>query len=118
MLVRVLTVFCVGGVLLGAWGAQGAQRIQVTNYGRKEPVLFSHSGHAERFPCDTCHHPQRSEGAHRCGACHRSEAEGEKPSLEKAAHGEGDPPGRCRPCHFGPKARKPLECADCHIGSE
>ncbi|GAB6062032.1 cytochrome c3 family protein [Deferrisoma palaeochoriense] len=97
-------------------GPAAAQRIQVTNYGEMEPVLFPHSEHAERFHCDTCHHPERSEGSHRCGACHRATPEGGTPSMEQAAHGEGDVTGKCRPCHFGPKAKKALECEDCHSG--
>jgi len=99
---------------LGLVGAAGAvQEITVTNYGEMEPVIFNHTRHATDLGCETCHHAQRTEGAHRCGACHLGDA-GKNLKFEDAAHKEKV--GRCWACHLAPKARKSLECEGCHRG--
>jgi len=101
------------GLACAAGTAGAVQEITVTNYGEMEPVIFNHTRHAEDLGCDTCHHAKGTEGAHRCGACHRGE-DGKTLRFEEAAHKDGV--GRCWPCHLAPKARKPLECEDCHRG--
>jgi len=107
-------VVCASLLAFGAVPLAGAvQEIKVTNYGEMEPVIFNHTRHAEDLGCDTCHHAKGTEGAHRCGACHRGE-DGKTLRFEEAAH--KDKVGRCWPCHLAPKARKPLECEDCHRG--
>lgn len=93
-----------------AWG----QEIQVTNYGEMPPVILHHGKHADSFTCETCHHPERSGGAHRCGYCHRDEARGKVATLHDAAHKEGV--GKCWACHFKQGARKKLDCDSCHRG--
>ena len=99
--------------LVAAALAGAAQEITVTNYGEMEPVIFNHTRHATDLGCDTCHHAQYTEGAHRCGACHVGE-DGKTLRFEEAAHKEKV--GRCWGCHLAPKARKPMECEGCHRG--
>ncbi|MBE0617540.1 MAG: hypothetical protein IH608_06400 [Proteobacteria bacterium] len=102
------------GVGVGACVAVAAagQRITVTSYGEMDPVVFDHTGHAEDLGCETCHHAKGSECAHRCGGCHRAEDGSGSLRLEEAAHKDGV--GKCWGCHRGPKARKMLDCDDCH----
>jgi hypothetical protein len=96
----------------GAEAAADGERITVTNYGDMDPVSFNHTNHAGQFDCTTCHHPRDTQGAHRCGACHRANERGRAMKIEDAAHKEKV--GKCWGCHLSPTARRPFDCDDCH----
>jgi hypothetical protein len=101
---------------VGALGAvPGAHYLVVSNFGDMDAVIFNHTRHAEENDCAVCHHPNRSEGAHRCAACHLDEPNGPVMKIEDAAHREGV--GKCWACHFSKRAQKKLDCDDCHRGS-
>ncbi|HSH69567.1 MAG TPA: cytochrome c3 family protein [Deferrisomatales bacterium] len=106
------TGLLLGTVLVASTAAFAGQNLTPTNYGEMEPVVFNHTAHAGRADCSSCHHTKSQE--HRCGYCHKAEATGDVPSLEDAAHREGA--GKCWACHLKEKAKRVLDCEDCHSG--
>jgi hypothetical protein len=113
--IALLAAAALAGVSAAGAGGASGRRITVTSFGEMAPVVFDHTRHAQDLGCDTCHHPKGTrEGAHRCGACHGPKAEGKAIRFEDAAHKENV--GKCWACHLGPKAKKKLDCDDCHSG--
>jgi hypothetical protein len=98
--------------LLASAAAFAGQDLTPTNFGKMEPVVFDHTAHAERRDCDDCHHNKGNE--HRCGYCHKVEEQNGVPSLQDAAHREGQ--GKCWACHLKEDVKQPLDCEDCHSG--
>ncbi len=109
-----ILLMVLAGLLAGTGATLAGQKLRPTNYGEMEPVVFDHTKHAEDVGCPGCHHPERSEGSHRCGGCHLAEERSGYLSLEDAAHKEGV--GKCWSCHLKERARHALECEDCHRG--
>lgn len=102
------------GLGLGAAVAKDAPKgpIKVTNYGKKDPVIFDHSKHSE-IDCKQCHH-MADEGKYKCGDCHKAKEEGDAPSFKDAAHKKDM--GKCYECHYARGAEHKLKCGDCHKG--
>lgn len=87
--------------------------IQVTNYGKKEPVHFNHDKHVNNLKCEQCHHKAGDTAdSYKCGGCHAAEADGDKPALKDAAHKKEV--GKCYECHRKKGAEQEKKCKDCH----
>lgn len=99
------------GVSLGTALAADApaKAAPVTNFGKKDPVMFDHAKHKD-VKCVACHHNE-ADGKYKCGECHKAEAAGKAISLKDASHGKT---GACYTCHYDKDAKNKLKCADCH----
>ncbi len=107
---------CVFSLGLAVGAAQAtdapADGLKVTNYGKKAAVTFDHSKHVKEAKCEQCHH-KASEGKYKCGECHKAKADGDTPSMKKAAHNKER---TCWSCHNkrGKTPKKVLKCNQCH----
>ena len=90
-----------------------AEPAQVTNYGKKAPVLFDHAKHVgPELDCAACHH-NSGEEHYQCGSCHKLEAQGDAPAIKEAMHGKDK--GVCYACHLQKGAEHKKKCAECHV---
>ncbi len=113
-----MVVLVAAAVVVAAGLAQAAEApgepLQVTNFGKKDPVTFDHARHlAQQLDCERCHH-NAAEGSYKCGACHGAEDADAVPRLKDAMHKRDL--GVCYACHLDADAAHKLKCAECHKG--
>jgi hypothetical protein len=119
LILATLSAILISGFGFGLAQAADAPKEPVkieTAGGKKPPVLFEHSKHADQ-KCETCHHTHNNEAnEHRCVKCHKlADDEATKaPKIDTAMHGKDK--GVCFKCHKAEDAVHKLKCADCHKG--